>query len=171
MVADKYCNYGHLVLVGPVHPVVVGLRLAREYCTISPSWYCVEVCSPAQEDTALSMQQHQGLILSLHRAQAGQVYRWRMVQASTMKWVDLSLNASGCTWGVVARDGILLRDLPRLTDHVVMAAANRCSPCLIYPAPHMCPSLAAPHAWLPRHAHAEDNLIPAASGPAAAAAQ
>ena len=65
----------------------------------------------------------------MRRAQAGRVYRWRMVQASTMKWVDLSLNdSSGCTWGVVARDGILLRDLPRLTDHVVMAAANRCAP-------------------------------------------
>ena len=53
------------------------------------------------------------------------MYRWRMVQASTMKWMDLSLNASGCTLGIVARDGILLRDLPRVTDHVVMSAANR----------------------------------------------
>ena len=58
------------------------------------------------------------------------MYRWRMVQASVMSWVDLSLNASGCTWGVVERDGILLRDLPRMTDHVVMSAANRWG-CLI----------------------------------------
>lgn len=73
----------------------------------------------------------------MRRAQAGQVYRWRMVQASTMKWMDLSLNASGCTWGVVARDGILLRDLPRLTDHVVMAAANRCAPCYTHTEPRV----------------------------------
>ena len=59
------------------------------------------------------------------RAQAGKVYRWRMVQASTMKWMDLSLNASGCTWGVYARDGILLRELPRMTDHIVLSNANR----------------------------------------------
>ena len=74
------------------------------------------------------------------------MYRWRMVQASVMSWVDLSLNASGCTWGVVARDGILLRDLPRVTDHVVMAAANRrvCQPSC--PPPKR-PRLAA-DAWL-----------------------
>ena len=54
------------------------------------------------------------------------MYRWRMVQASTMKWMDLSLNASGCTWGIYARDGIFLRDLPRMTDHIVLSNANRC---------------------------------------------
>lgn len=57
--------------------------------------------------------------------QAGQVYRWRMVQASTMKWMDLSLNASGCTWGVYSRDGVFLRNFPRITNHITMGAANR----------------------------------------------
>jgi hypothetical protein len=58
--------------------------------------------------------------------QAGRVYRWRMVQASTMKWMDLSLNGTGCHFGIYARDGIFLRGFPRLTDHVVMSNANRC---------------------------------------------
>ncbi len=57
--------------------------------------------------------------------QAGQVYRWRMVQASTMKWMDLSFNSTGCHFGIYSRDGNFLRDFPRLTDHIVMSAANR----------------------------------------------
>ena len=57
--------------------------------------------------------------------QAGQVYRWRMVQASTMKWMDLSLNGTGCHWGLYSRDGNFLRSFPRMTDHIVMSAANR----------------------------------------------
>lgn len=56
-----------------------------------------------------------------------------MVQASTMKWMDLSLNASGCHWGVYARDGNFLRSFPRLTDHLVMSAANRSPPFPIHP--------------------------------------
>ena len=60
-------------------------------------------------------------------SQAGQVYRWRMVQASTMKWMDLSMNGTGCTWGIYSRDGNFLRSFPRMTDHVVMSAANRCT--------------------------------------------
>ena len=57
--------------------------------------------------------------------QAGQVYRWRMVQASTMKWMDVTFNGTGCHFGIYARDGNFLRDFPRLTDHIVMSAANR----------------------------------------------
>ena len=49
-----------------------------------------------------------------------------MVQASTMKWMDLSLNGSGCHWGIYSRDGNFLRSFPRMTDHIVMSAANRC---------------------------------------------
>ena len=49
-----------------------------------------------------------------------------MVQASTMKWMDLSLNGSGCRWGIYSRDGNFLRSFPRMTDHIVMSAANRC---------------------------------------------
>ncbi len=55
------------------------------------------------------------------------MYRWRMVQASTMKWMDLSLNGTGCYWGIYSRDGNFLRSFPRMTDHVVMSAANRCA--------------------------------------------
>ncbi|BDA44392.1 probable multicopper oxidase LPR1 homolog 3 at C-terminar half [Coccomyxa sp. Obi] len=56
---------------------------------------------------------------------AGQVYRWRMVQASTMKWMDVTFNDTGCHFGIYMRDGNFLRDFPRLTDHIVMSAANR----------------------------------------------
>ncbi len=55
------------------------------------------------------------------------------MQASTMKWMDLSFNASGCSWGVYARDGNFLRSFPRLTDHIVMSAANRSPPSLTSP--------------------------------------
>ncbi len=48
-----------------------------------------------------------------------------MVQASTMKWMDLSLNGTGCHWGLYSRDGNFLRSFPRMTDHIVMSAANR----------------------------------------------
>ena len=50
-----------------------------------------------------------------------------MVQASTMKWMDLSLNGTGCHWGIYSRDGNFLRSFPRTTDHVVMGSANRCT--------------------------------------------
>ena len=60
--------------------------------------------------------------------QAGRLYRWRLVQASTMKWMDLSLNGSGCHWGIYSRDGNFLRSFPRMTDHIAMSAANRCVP-------------------------------------------
>lgn len=55
------------------------------------------------------------------------MYRWRMVQASTMKWMDLSLNGTGCHWGIYSRDGNFLRSFPRMTEHVVMGSANRCT--------------------------------------------
>lgn len=57
--------------------------------------------------------------------QAGKVYRFKLVQASTMKWMDLSLSMPGCTMGIYARDAVYLHDLPRLTDHVFLGAANR----------------------------------------------
>ena len=44
-----------------------------------------------------------------------------------MKWMDLSLSMPGCTLGIYARDAVYLHDLPRLTDHVFIGAANRCS--------------------------------------------
>ena len=48
-----------------------------------------------------------------------------MIQASTMMWMDLSLNGSGCYWGIYSRDGNFLRSFPRMTDHIVMASSNR----------------------------------------------
>ena len=68
--------------------------------------------------------------------QAGQAYRWRMVQASTMKWMDLSLNGTGCYWGIYSRDGNFLRSFPRMTDHVVMSSANRCADAHVPPQMH-----------------------------------
>ena len=55
------------------------------------------------------------------------MYRFKLVQASTMKWMDLSLSMPGCTMGIYARDAVYLHDLLRLTDHVFLGAANRCS--------------------------------------------
>ena len=42
-----------------------------------------------------------------------------------MKWMDLTLNNSGCPMGIYSRDAIYLNSLPRLTDHVFMGGANR----------------------------------------------
>ena len=68
-----------------------------------------------------------------------------MIQASTMMWMDLSLNGSGCHWGIYSRDGNFLRSFPRLTDHMVMASANRlvclllfCTPFITQCAQHTC---------------------------------
>ena len=43
-----------------------------------------------------------------------------------MKWMDLTLNTTGCTMGIYSRDAVYLHSLPRLTDHVFMGGANRC---------------------------------------------
>jgi FtsP/CotA-like multicopper oxidase with cupredoxin domain len=56
---------------------------------------------------------------------AGEVYRWRFVQASTMKWMDLTLNQTGCQIGLYSRDATMLHNIPRTTDHIYMSAANR----------------------------------------------
>jgi len=58
-------------------------------------------------------------------AQAGKIYRWRIVQASISKWMDVSLDVPGCTLGLYARDGNLLRALPRPVTNIMAAAANR----------------------------------------------
>ncbi|KAK9818823.1 hypothetical protein WJX74_006953 [Apatococcus lobatus] len=56
---------------------------------------------------------------------ANRAYRWRMINAATMKWMDLSIAEPGCQMGLYGRDGNPLRSLPRNTDHVGMVAANR----------------------------------------------
>ncbi|EIE26107.1 hypothetical protein COCSUDRAFT_46497 [Coccomyxa subellipsoidea C-169] len=66
-----------------------------------------------------------GVFSPIINMKAGQAYRWRMVNGATMKWMDLSFNQSGCHLGIYARDGNFLRDFPRITDHIVMSAANR----------------------------------------------
>ncbi|KAK9818159.1 hypothetical protein WJX72_008005 [[Myrmecia] bisecta] len=57
--------------------------------------------------------------------EAGKVYRFRIVLAIVMKWMDLSLDAPGCVMGIYARDGNMLRAVPRMADHLMLAAANR----------------------------------------------
>ena len=57
--------------------------------------------------------------------QANKVYRWRIVQASISKWMDLSLDRPGCQLGLYARDGNFLRALPRAVTNLMAAAANR----------------------------------------------
>ena len=42
-----------------------------------------------------------------------------------MKWMDLTLNTTGCTMGIYSKDAVYLHSLPRLTDHVFMGGANR----------------------------------------------
>ena len=71
------------------------------------------------------LQSVQQVLRGMHALQAGQIYRWRMVGATTMKWMDLSLNGTGCTMGIYSRDGIFLRDFPRIVDHIVISSANR----------------------------------------------
>ena len=68
--------------------------------------------------------------------QAGQVYRWKLVEASTMKWLHLGFNQSGCVMGLYSRDQAYLNDIPRLTDNIVISAANRSvlGPALLGPA-------------------------------------
>lgn len=58
-------------------------------------------------------------------AQAGKVYRMMFVQASTMKWNHISFNQSGCVMGLYSRDQAYLSSIPRLTDNIVITAANR----------------------------------------------
>ena len=58
--------------------------------------------------------------------QAGKIYRWKMVQASTMKWFDLSMDLPGCTWGIYSRDAVFLHSFPRIADHLMLGPANRC---------------------------------------------
>lgn len=57
--------------------------------------------------------------------QAGKIYRWRIVQASISKWMDLSMDRPGCTLGLYARDGNFLRAVPRVVSNIMAAAANR----------------------------------------------
>ncbi len=47
------------------------------------------------------------------------------MQASISKWMDVSLDIPGCTLGLYARDGNLLRALPRPVTNIMAAAANR----------------------------------------------
>ena len=60
-------------------------------------------------------------------AQAGQLYFFRFIDAMTMKWLDLSISGSSCQMGLLSRDGIPLPLTPRLTDHIMIASANRCT--------------------------------------------
>ncbi len=57
--------------------------------------------------------------------QAGTVYRWILVEAATMKWMHLSFDKPGCVMGLYSRDANYVNELPRLTDNIVFAAANR----------------------------------------------
>ncbi len=60
-----------------------------------------------------------------------------MIQAATMKWMHLSFDQPGCVMGLYSRDANILNQIPRLTDNIVFAAANRSGfACLL-------PSLAA----------------------------
>lgn len=84
-----------------------------------------------------------------HTLQAGKIYRWKMVQASTMKWFDLSMDLPGCTWGIYSRDAVFLHSFPRMADHLMLGPANRrvgrvhsCGPSLLVLC-HLCPCLAA----------------------------
>ena len=63
--------------------------------------------------------------LCILHVQAGKVYRMVMIEASTMKWLHMSFNQSGCVMGLYSRDANYLQQIPRLTDNLVMAAANR----------------------------------------------
>jgi hypothetical protein len=63
--------------------------------------------------------------LCKHCAQAGKTYRWVMIQAATMKWMHLSFDKPGCVMGLYSRDANMLNQIPRLTDNIVFAAANR----------------------------------------------
>ncbi|DBA78463.1 hypothetical protein WJX79_001206 [Trebouxia sp. C0005] len=56
---------------------------------------------------------------------AGTVYRWILVEAATMKWMHLSFDKPGCVMGLYSRDANYVNELPRLTDNIVFAAANR----------------------------------------------
>jgi len=57
--------------------------------------------------------------------QAGTVYRWILVEAATMKWMHLSFDKPGCMMGLYSRDANYVNELPRMTDNIVFAAANR----------------------------------------------
>ena len=57
--------------------------------------------------------------------QAGQLYLFRIIDAMTMKWLDLTISGSSCHMGLLGRDGIPLPVIPRLTDHIVLTSANR----------------------------------------------
>ena len=53
------------------------------------------------------------------------MYIFRFVAAMLMKVLDFSISGTGCTMGLLSRDGIPLPITPRLTDHVMLAPANR----------------------------------------------
>ncbi|KAK9804565.1 hypothetical protein WJX73_000182 [Symbiochloris irregularis] len=55
----------------------------------------------------------------------GKAYLFRMVDAMTMKILDLTINSSACQMGIVNRDSIPLKEIPRMTDHIFMGPANR----------------------------------------------
>ncbi len=80
----------------------------------------------------------QHLLIALMDMQAGTVYRWILVEAATMKWMHLSFDKPGCVMGLYSRDANYVNELPRLTDNIVFAAANRqvCQPnaedCLLF---------------------------------------
>ncbi|KAK9793747.1 hypothetical protein WJX73_009450 [Symbiochloris irregularis] len=57
--------------------------------------------------------------------EAGRAYLFRFVDAITMKILDLTITGSSCQMGIVNRDSIPLRELPRMTDHIFMGPANR----------------------------------------------
>lgn len=80
----------------------------------------------------------QHLLIALMDMQAGTVYRWILVEAATMKWMHLSFDKPGCVMALYSRDANYVNELPRLTDNIVFAAANRqvCQPnaedCLLF---------------------------------------
>ena len=68
---------------------------------------------------------HLRLTESAMLVQAGQMYLFRFVDAMLMRILDLNFNTTGCTMGLLSRDGIPLPVAPRMTDHIMMAPANR----------------------------------------------
>ena len=48
-----------------------------------------------------------------------------IIEAAIMKWVHLGFDKPGCVMGIVSRDANYLNQIPRLTDNLVISAANR----------------------------------------------
>ncbi len=65
------------------------------------------------------------LLIEIMAMQAGTVYRWILVEAATMKWMHLSFHKPGCMMGLYSRDANYVNEVPRMTDNIVFAAANR----------------------------------------------